>query len=92
MGEDFEKATHDKINDSDEEGYSVMMSFVKRQKKNIEEIEDILVCIVDIFGTIFKTHKELTLEMVSKLLQEMLHKYLNETSFFETKMGVFIYR
>ena len=90
MEEDFEKASHDKINDSDEEGYSDD-EFCEEIEKDIEDIEDILVCIVDTFGTIFKTHKELTLEMVSKLLQEMLPKYLNdEASFFETKMGVFI--
>jgi len=85
-----EKKSNDKINESDDEENSNDV-FCEEIKKDIEEIEDILVAIVDTFGTIFKTHKELTLDMVEKLLREVLPKYLNDdASSFETKMGVFI--
>jgi len=90
LDDEYEKGSHEKINDSDDEENSDDV-FCEEIEKDIEEIEDILVAIVDIFGTLFKTHKELTLEMTSKLITELLPKYLKESaSFFETKMGIFI--
>ena len=57
----------------------------------IEEIEEILVGIADVIGSLFQTHKELTLEIVDKLLTELLPKYFKpESTVFETKMGLFI--
>ena len=42
-------------------------------------------------GSFFKTHKELCLDIVNKLLIELLPKYFNNNSSnFETKMGLFI--
>jgi hypothetical protein len=51
----------------------------------------VLVSIADVFGSIFKTHKELTLGVVNKLKNELLVKYFKqEASSFEKKMGIFI--
>ena len=59
--------------------------------KDIEEIEEVLVSIADVMGTLFNTHKQLTLEIVNTLLQNLLPKYFTEkASNFERKMGLFI--
>lgn len=60
-------------------------------QNDIDEIEDVLVSIADVFGSIFKTHKELTLGVVNKLKTDLLIKYFHQdSSSFEKKMGLFI--
>jgi len=47
--------------------------------------------IADVMGTLFNSHKELSLEIVNRLLTELLPKYfLEKSSNFEKKMGLFI--
>lgn len=58
---------------------------------DVEEIEDVLVSIADVMGSLFKTHKELTLEVVDLLIKNLLPKYFTTTSSnFEIKMGLYI--
>lgn len=65
--------------------------FVGEIEKDIEEIEEVLVSIADTMGALFSTHKSLTLEIVNKLLNELLPKYfVDKASNFEKKMGLFI--
>lgn len=65
--------------------------FADQLENEIKDIEDVLVSIADIFGNLFKTHKELSLNIVYKLKDELLIKYLKpESSLFEKKMAVFI--
>ena len=60
-------------------------------EKDIQEIEEVLVSIADVMGTLFNTHKELSLEVVNRLLTEYLPKYfLEKASNFEKKMDLFI--
>jgi hypothetical protein len=71
--------------DSDDEG------LVDEIEKDIGEIEEVLVSIADVMGSLFNTHKELTLEIVGLLLREYLPRYFEEkSSNFEKKMGLFI--
>ena len=60
-------------------------------ENDIEEIEEIQEYTADIIGKLFKTHKELTMEMVGKITKDILPKYFrNDASVFEIKMGIFI--
>jgi len=84
------KLGHNKIN-SDDEDDDEEEDILEDMDKDIEEVEDVLVSIADVMGSLFKTHHELTLEVVSALLNNLLPKYFTkESSGFETKMGLYI--
>ncbi len=58
---------------------------------DIDTLEKVLTGFSNVMGTIFKHHKELCMEVVSKLLLEYLPKYFkDEASTFEKKLGFFI--
>jgi choline kinase len=58
---------------------------------DIDTLEKVLTGFSNVMGTIFKHHKELCMEVVSKLLIEYLPKYFkDEASTFEKKLGFFI--
>ena len=58
---------------------------------DIDTLEKILTGFSNVMGTIFKHHKELCMEVVSKLLLDYLPKYFkDEASTFEKKLGFFI--
>lgn len=79
----------DKIDSDDEEEDED--DIVGEIEKDIEDIEEVLTSIADVMGSLFSTHKELSLEIVDKLLQDLLPKYFEEkSSNFEKKMGLFI--
>lgn len=76
---------------SDDEEEIEEDDFADELQKDIEDIEEVLVSIADVFGSIFKTHKERTLSIVHKLKEQLLVKYFMPTSSnFEKKMGIFI--
>ena len=76
---------------SDDEEECEEDDFADELQKDIEDIEDVLVSIADVFGYIFKTHKESTIGIVHKLKNDLLIKYFTkESSNFEKRMGVFI--
>ena len=76
---------------SDDEEEVEEDDYAEELQKDIDDIEDVLVGIADVFGSIFKTHKERTLDVVNKLKNNLLLKYFTETSsVFEKKMGLFI--
>lgn len=91
--EEFEKDRkegNNKINSDDEEDDDED-EILEDMKKDVEEVEDVLVSIADIMGSMFKTHKELTLDVVQSLVNELLPKYFSTTaSSFENKMGLYI--
>lgn len=92
--ENFEtdrKEGNDKINSDDEGNEEDEEAYLEEMKKEVEEIEDILVSIADIMGSMFKTHKENTLNIVKQLVNTLLPKYLRkEATSFEIKMGLYI--
>jgi len=58
---------------------------------DIDTLEKVLTGFSSVMGTIFKHHKDLCMEVVSKLLMEYLPKYFkDEASNFEKKLGFFI--
>jgi len=76
------------INSDDEEEEDDM---IKDFEQDIEEIEEIQEYTADIIGILFKTHKELTMEIVKKITSDVLPRYFrSDASIFEIKMGIFI--
>ena len=60
-------------------------------KEGIEGAEDIITSFSDAIGSLFKTHKEFSMEIAQKMVADVLPKYFNEkASNFEKKMGLFI--
>ena len=76
---------------SDDEDDNSEEEAIDEIKDQIEEIEDIQTSFSDLFGNLFDTHKELTLEIVDKFINNYLPKYFNENSSnFEKKLGLMI--
>lgn len=85
------KQGHNKINSDDEDNMDEEEEVLDEMDKDVEEVEDVLVSIADVMGSMFKTHKELTLEIVNVLLNNLLPKYFDKNaSSFEIKMGLYI--
>jgi hypothetical protein len=60
-------------------------------KVGIEGVEEIITAFSDAIGSIFKTHKEFSMEIAKKMVSDVLPKYFQEdASNFEKKMGLFI--
>lgn len=60
-------------------------------KEGIEGAEDIITSFSDAIGALFKTHKNFSITIASKMVSDVLPKYFNEkSSNFEKKMGLFI--
>ncbi len=60
-------------------------------KDEIDEVENVITSYSDCIGSIFKSHKELSLEIAKKMISDVLPKYfLEKASTFEKKMGLFI--
>ena len=88
--ENNKKTGANKIYSDDEDDYSEEEA-IDEIKDQIEEIEDIQTSFSDLFGNLFDTHKELTLEIVDKFINNYLPKYFNENSSnFEKKLGLMI--
>ena len=76
---------------SDDEDDNSEEEAIDEIKDQIEEIEDIQTSFSELFGNLFDTHKELTLEIVDKFINNYLPKYFNENSSnFEKKLGLMI--
>ena len=87
--EEDKKRGDNKINSDDEdESEDEVLEDIKDQ---IEELEEVSTAFNDFFGVLFDTHKELTLQIVEKILKDYLPVYFKDTSsIFEKKMGLFI--
>ena len=60
-------------------------------KEGIEGAEEIITSFSDAIGSLFKTHKEYSMEIAKKMVSDVLPKYFKEdASNFEKKMGLFI--
>jgi hypothetical protein len=85
---DAPEVAEEGINSDDEEDD---LDMKKDFEQDIEEIEEIQEYSADLIGILFKTHKELTLEIVTKITTDILPKYFRtDASVFEIKMGIFI--
>ena len=70
--------------DSDDENLDELID------EDIESLENIQSEIADIIGILFKTHKALSGDIINIIIKDVLPKYVNSTSNFETKMGLYI--
>lgn len=88
--EENRKSGNNKIYSDDEED-SDEDEIIDELDREVEEVEDVLVSIADVMGSMFKTHKENTLDVVNLLLNTLLPKYFQtNASNFEVKMGIYI--
>ena len=60
-------------------------------KDQIDELETVLTSLSDFFGALFETHKDLTLELVDKIIKDYLPIYFKEdSSNFEKTLGLLL--
>ena len=84
-----QKSSKKKVDDEDEPDSDEEL--LEDIEKDIEEIEQIQSDIADVIGFLFKTHKDISGDIVNKLIVELLPKYFrDDASNFEIKMGIFI--
>jgi len=89
--ENDKKTGDNKIFSDDEEDLDSEQEAIDEIQNEIEELEEVQTSFSEFFGTLFDTHKNLTLEIVEKFLKDYLPKYFNEqSSTFEKKLGVLI--
>jgi len=89
--EEDKKKGDNKIFSDDEDKDSDEEEVIEDIKDQIEELENVQSSFSDFFGTLFDTHKNLSLEIVEKLIKEYLPKYFSDnSSTFEKKLGVLI--
>ena len=58
--------------------------------EDIEKLENIQEEIADNMGILLKTHKEISEEIISKLIKEIIPTYFNSSNMFEVKMSLHI--
>ena len=76
---------------SDDEDDGSEEEIIDDIKDQIEEVEEVATAFNDFFGSLFNTHKELTLQVVEKLIKEYLPRYFeSKSSNFEKLMGLYI--
>ena len=78
------KMERHKDDDEDDEN----LEDVKDQE--IKEVEDIQSEISDNIGILLKTHKEISDEIIIKIIKNIIPSYTNSTNLFEIKMGLYI--
>jgi len=77
-----------KDEDETDEDKAIQLNNIKDE---IDEVENVITSYSDCIGAIFKSHKELSLEIAKKMISDVLPKYfLEKASPFEKKMGLFI--
>ena len=75
-----------KHNDDDEDDLNIQDLI----QEDIENIENTQIEISDCIGILLKTHKQLSDEIISKLLKEIIPSFASSKNVFEVKMGLFI--
>jgi hypothetical protein len=87
-----EKKTGDnKIYSDDEDDDKSQEEVMEGIKDQISELENVLTSLSDFFGSLFETHKKLTLVLVEKLIKEYLPIYFKEeSSNFEKTLGLLL--
>ena len=90
--EEVDKLTETtKEGDDEEDSDNEKKEELQHIKDEIEEVENVITSFSDVIGAIFKTHKELSIDITKKMIADVLPKYFNEkSSEFEIKMGLFI--
>ena len=77
--------------DDDDDDNDEKINNLENIRDEIHEIEEVVTSFADVVGSIFKSHKELSLGIAKKTLENILPKYFEASaSNFEKKMGLFI--
>ena len=89
--EEEKKKGDNKINSDDEDDDHSQEEVMEDIKDQIDELETVLTSLSDFFGALFETHKNLTLELVDKIIKEHLPNYFKEeSSNFEKTLGLLL--
>ena len=89
--EEEKKTGDNKIYSDDEDDNESQEEVMEDIKGQISEIENVLTSLSDFFGAVFETHKNLTLELVDKIIKQYLPNYFkNESSNFEKTLGLLL--
>ena len=78
--EEEKKTGDNKIYSDDEDDDESHEEVIEDIKDQISEIESVLTSLSDFFGALFETHKNLTLELVDKIIKDYLPLYFKEDS------------
>jgi len=89
--EEEKKTGDNKINSDDEDDDESQEEVMEDIKDQISELENVLTSLSDFFGALFETHKDLTLELVDKIIKQYLPIYFkDESSNFEKTLGLLL--
>ena len=80
------KAKKPRHNDDDEDDENI----ADLADEDIEDIENIQSEIADNIGILLKTHKNISNEIVKKILNNIIPTYIKSSNMFEVKMGLYI--
>ena len=85
------KTGDNKIYSDDEDDDQSQEEVLEDIKDQISELESVLTSLSDFFGALFETHKNLTLELVDKIIKEYLPIYFrDDSSNFEKTLGLLL--
>jgi hypothetical protein len=89
--EEEKKTGDNKIYSDDEDDDKSEEEVLEDIKDQISELESVLTSLSDFFGALFETHKNLTLELVEKIIKEYLPIYFRDNSSnFEKTLGLLL--
>ena len=89
--EEEKKKGDNKIYSDDEDDDHSQEEVMEDIKDQIDELETVLTSLSDFFGALFETHKDLTLELVDKIIKDYLPIYFKEeSSNFEKTLGLLL--
>ena len=89
--EEEKKTGDNKIYSDDEDDDKSEEEVLEDIKDQISELESVLTSLSDFFGALFETHKNLTLELVDKIIKEYLPIYFrDDSSNFEKTLGLLL--
>ena len=89
--EEEKKTGDNKIYSDDEDDDQSQEEVLEDIKDQISELESVLTSLSDFFGALFETHKNLTLELVDKIIKEYLPIYFrDDSSNFEKTLGLLL--
>ena len=89
--EEEKKKGENKIYSDDEDDDKSEEEVIEDIKDQISELESVLTSLSDFFGALFETHKNLTLELVDKIIKEYLPIYFrDDSSNFEKTLGLLL--
>jgi hypothetical protein len=89
--EEEKKTGDNKIYSDDEDDDEVHEEVMEDMEDQISELESVLISFSEFFASLFQTHKNLTLELVDKIIKKYLPIYFkDESSIFEKRLGLLL--